>query len=278
MSDSDHQAGTPSKLHAFKSGLLIRASAFKDFSNTAIPRQNHLKFLGVAGLVALAGLFALPNNEVATVQAAETVKLPTPNIDLTRYDLALDESFAIAPVDQTTLTVKSGDSLGPLLQKNGLSGTEAYRVTQAFAEVFPPRKVRVGQKFDLYFQDGELQNLTFRPTVEKPFSWIVATTISAPAKSQPNSSMRQSVSKRVLKIRSMSTQRVLVRQTKLSRNLPIFTNIPSTSNATFSRAMNLNCSSKLRAIIRARSSRRAICSTHLFAARQNDGLLAVLRL
>jgi len=167
MSDSDHQAGTPSKLHAFKSGLLIRASAFKDFSNTAIPRQNHLKFLGVAGLVALAGLFALPNNEVATVQAAETVKLPTPNIDLTRYDLALDESFAIAPVDQTTLTVKSGDSLGPLLQKNGLSGTEAYRVTQAFAEVFPPRKVRVGQKFDLYFQDGELQNLTFRPTVEK---------------------------------------------------------------------------------------------------------------
>ena len=167
MSDSDYQAGTPSKLSAFKSGLLVRASAFRDFSNTTIPRQNHLKFLGVAGLVAFAGLFALPNNDSPAVQAAEVVKLPIPNIDLTRYDIALDESFAVAPVDQTTLTIESGDSLGPLLQENGVSGTEAYRVTQAFAEVFPPRKVRVGQKFDLYFQDGELQNLTFRPTVEK---------------------------------------------------------------------------------------------------------------
>ncbi|WP_416878755.1 M23 family metallopeptidase [Litorimonas sp.] len=167
MSESDYQAKTSSKLSALKTGLLIRATAFRDFSHTIIPKQNQMKFLGVAGLVAFSGFFILPDNNTKTVEAAETPSLPISNIDLTRYDLALDEDFASAPVEQMTLTIESGDSLGPLLQDNGLSGNEAYRVTEAFAEVYPPRKVRVGQKFSLYFQDGMLQNLIFRPTVEK---------------------------------------------------------------------------------------------------------------
>lgn len=169
MSESDNRAKTLGNLSALKSGLLVRATAFRDFSNTVIPRQNHLKFLGVASLVALVGVFALPNHETQTVEATESPELAetAPQIDLTRYDLALDEDFAPAPLEQVKLTLESGDSLGPLLQENGVSGTEAYRVTKAFAEVFPPRKVRAGQKFDLYFQNGELQNMTFRPTVEK---------------------------------------------------------------------------------------------------------------
>lgn len=167
MSESDYQAKTPSKLSALKTGLLVRATAFRDFSHTIIPKQNQMKFLGVAGLAAFSGFFILPDNNTKTVEAAETPSLPISNVDLTRYDLALDEDFASAPVEQMTLTIESGDSLGPLLQDNGLSGNEAYRVTEAFAEVYPPRKVRVGQTFSLYFQDGMLQNLIFRPTVEK---------------------------------------------------------------------------------------------------------------
>ena len=167
MSESDYQAKTTSKISALKSGLLVRATAFRDFSHTIIPKENHMKFLGVAGLVAFSGFFILPDDKTKTVQAAETPSPSDSNIDLTRYDLALDDDFAAPPIKQMTLTIESGDSLGPLLQDNGLSGTEAYRVTEAFAEVFPPRKVRVGQKFNLYFQDGMLQNLIFRPTVEK---------------------------------------------------------------------------------------------------------------
>ena len=70
-------------------------------------------------------------------------------------------------MDIKTLKVKSGDSLGPLLQKNGLTGQEAYKVTEAFSTVYKPRNVRVGQEFGLHFTDGTLDHLTFKPSVEK---------------------------------------------------------------------------------------------------------------
>lgn len=167
---SEHET-SPEKatvLESLKTGLAIRARAFRDFSNKAIPKQNRLKFLAVAGAAALVAAIAMPNSKAELKDNIEIAQIPdVPQIDLTRFDLALEEAFIGIPLTQTTLTIQSGDNLGPLLQKNGLSGGEAYKVTQAFAKVYDPRNVRVGQSFDLYFRGDELQNMTFKPSVEK---------------------------------------------------------------------------------------------------------------
>jgi len=47
-----------------------------------------------------------------------------------------------------------------------LSGPEAYRLTQAFGEVYKPRNLRAGQDFNLHFVDNTLDHLTFKPNVE----------------------------------------------------------------------------------------------------------------
>ncbi len=167
---SKHENATSSDSLAqgLKKGLLIRAEAFRTFSNTVVPERNRLKFLAVSCTAALLAAFALPNSKTDLPSEIEVAEIPDiPKIDLTRFDLALEEGFTNAPLTQTTLTIRSGDNLGPLLQKNGLSGGEAYKVTQAFAEVYDPRNVRVGQSFDLYFKGDQLQNMTFKPSVDK---------------------------------------------------------------------------------------------------------------
>ncbi|RKQ71813.1 murein DD-endopeptidase MepM/ murein hydrolase activator NlpD [Litorimonas taeanensis] len=156
-----------SPLEAAKSGLIVRAKAYKDYSNTAIPRRNRWKFLGATAVVALVAAIALPNGESEADSPPAVMSVKVPTVDLTRYDMALDSDPFDTPITQKTLVVKSGDSLGPMLQNNGLTGPEAYRVTQAFAEVYKPRNVRVGQKFDLYFKGQTLENMTFRPTLEQ---------------------------------------------------------------------------------------------------------------
>jgi len=49
-------------------------------------------------------------------------EMTAPVIDLSRHDLYLDRLAGkdVAQLDIKTIRVKSGDSLGPLLQKNGL--------------------------------------------------------------------------------------------------------------------------------------------------------------
>jgi murein DD-endopeptidase MepM/ murein hydrolase activator NlpD len=147
---------------------MIRAKAYKDYSNTAIPRRNRWKFLGAVAVAALVIAITFPNGNSEAEAPIEIAKsLAIPSVDLSRYDMALDDSLFDGQVTHKQLSIQSGDSLGPLLQKNGLSGPEAYRVTQAFAEVYKPRNLRVGQTFDLYFKDDTLEHLTFRPSVEK---------------------------------------------------------------------------------------------------------------
>jgi len=154
-------------LNGLKSGFLLRARAFRDYSTTSIPRHNHWKFIGAAFVVGIVALIAFPKSQ-AEAEAHVEVPLPTaPTVDLTRFDFALDETLNPTPVARKTLVVKSGDSLGPLLQNNGLTGVEAYRITQAFADVYQPRNVRVGQTFDLFFKGEKFENMTFRPSVEK---------------------------------------------------------------------------------------------------------------
>lgn len=146
-----------------KDALAVRLKAFFSMDNTRIYREKRFAFLAAGGAAILIAAIALPKNNVEPIiEVAETTE---PQIDLSRYDLALEEGGPFTSVK--TLKVRSGDSLGPLLQKNGLSGGQAYKVTQAFATVYKPQSVRVGHEFNLHFNGETLEHLTFKPTVEK---------------------------------------------------------------------------------------------------------------
>jgi len=67
-----------------------------------------------------------------------------------------------------SLILKSGQSLGPLLQKNGVEPNTAYALTQAFSKVHNPRDLRAGQKINLYFgADGNnFSGISLKPNAE----------------------------------------------------------------------------------------------------------------
>ena len=140
----------------------MRLNAFMKMDNTRIYNNKRFGFLIIGAAAVIFAGFALPSKEASIEPIAEA---KTDAINLSRYDL----NFDLAPSDITEkqITIKSGDNLGPLLQENGLSGGQAYKLTQAFAEVYDPRKMRVGQSFELYFANGTLDHLTFKPSVER---------------------------------------------------------------------------------------------------------------
>ena len=146
-----------------KDALAVRLKAFFSMDNTRIYRERRFAFLAMAGAATLIAAIALPKNNVKPV--IEVAEVTEPQIDLSRHDIALEEDHTHTSIK--TLTIRSGDSLGPLLQKNGLSGGQAYKVTQAFATVYKPRNLRVGHEFNLHFNDETLEHLTFKPNVEK---------------------------------------------------------------------------------------------------------------
>ena len=146
-----------------KDALAVRLKAFFSMDNTRIYRERRFAFLAAAGAATLIAAIALPKNNVKPV--IEVAEVTEPQIDLSRHDIALEEDHTHTSIK--TLTIRSGDSLGPLLQKNGLSGGQAYKVTQAFATVYKPRNLRVGHEFNLHFNDETLEHLTFKPNVEK---------------------------------------------------------------------------------------------------------------
>lgn len=141
-----------------------RADAFARFRHTVIPKQNRHRFLAVAAVIGIAGVIAFPRGEADAIEP-EVQMVSAPAIDISRFDMGLDADFAVS-TSVNTVTLKPGDNLGPLLQRNGLSGQEAYRVTQAFAEVYKPRNLRAGQEFNLHFAGNILDHLTFKPNVE----------------------------------------------------------------------------------------------------------------
>ncbi len=60
-------------------------------------------------------------------------------------------------LEEKTITVSSGDTLGNILRNAGLSGTEAYRVIHVLQDVFNPRQLRQGQELTLTFDRGSKQ-------------------------------------------------------------------------------------------------------------------------
>lgn len=146
--------------------LQERAEAFAHFRHTVIPTQNRHRFLMAAAAVGIFGLIILPNGK-ADAPAAETKAQQTaaPVLDISRFDMGLDTSFNLK-TELKTITLKPGDNLGPLLQRNGLSGQDAHRVTQAFSKVYKPQNLRAGQRFNLHFSGETLEHLAFKPNVE----------------------------------------------------------------------------------------------------------------
>ena len=130
-----------------------------------VPTSRRAK-LGVSALAIVAiGLVAWPGQDgEASLRTAELVSAPT--IDISRFDMALDPAFTAKPRDRRRVTLKPGDNLGPLLQREGLSGGEAHRFVEAFSDQFSPRRLRAGQSFDLYFDGESLSDVTFKPNVD----------------------------------------------------------------------------------------------------------------
>ncbi len=136
-------------------------------SNTRIYQDRRFRFLGVCAVSAVALAWMIPDSPVADEIVEPTIaKVEVPEFDLTRDDLYL-VSHPTQPAAKT-LKLKSGDSLGPMLQKNGLEPNQAYEITQSFSSVYDPRKLKVGQSFNLYFEDdNSFSHLTYKPSVEK---------------------------------------------------------------------------------------------------------------
>lgn len=75
---------------------------------------------------------------------------------------------------ERSLTLKSGQTLAGVLQKEGVSGAQAYQAVKALGKHYDPRKVRPGQKISLVVQKDKTaetpeitQNDVANPTPEK---------------------------------------------------------------------------------------------------------------
>jgi len=153
------------KLSATKSYLAPRMNAFFAMSNTRRLRSRRFGFLAVCAIGA-GVLLATPQTRSDNTANAALIPLKTDKIDLTRHDLYLEDG-SIEVNRQHVLKVKPGQSLGPILQKNGLSGPMAYKGTEAFSKSFDPRDVRAGHKFTLHYNGAGFSALTYKPRVEK---------------------------------------------------------------------------------------------------------------
>lgn len=152
----------------FKNALSVRARAYADYSSTRIPVRNKLKALLAGGAMVLITMMAIPRgaNPEAATEIAEAVSI-APAYDLSRFDMALAEEFTVPVRMQRDVTLEPGDNLGPMLQREGMSGSDAHRFVQAFSEEFSPRRLRAGQTFNLHVEDGVVSDVTFRPSAEK---------------------------------------------------------------------------------------------------------------
>ena len=126
----------------------------------------------IGASVAVIGAFALMS--MAKTSNLDTTRIAQDEIKQTKsvstamlYDLRAYDDYKTAG-KIANLTLKSGQSLGPLLQKNGVSGGTAYALTQAFSTAYKPKNLRAGQKITLYFDGdaGEVSGFTLKPNRE----------------------------------------------------------------------------------------------------------------
>ena len=94
------------------------------------------------------------DNEEMPVQVAAIT--PPPGNEISESSPTPSEPVAslplpIEPVFQT-VTVKSGDTLGKILNRAGVPGRDAHLAVTALRDVFDPRDLKVGQDLTLTFQ------------------------------------------------------------------------------------------------------------------------------
>ena len=116
----------------------------------------------------LLGAAIKPPAPVEDVPVVEVEPVVTALAGLDLYDFNELDGDDHNPHKTVSLTVKPGQSIGPLLQKNGVSPQTAYETTQAFATSYNPRNVRAGQKVNLYFdgQNDSFTGLSLKPNKE----------------------------------------------------------------------------------------------------------------
>ena len=154
------------KINHAKIALGLRLKALLTMSNTQLLKSRRFAFLGALCSVVIIGS-VLSRNIEADQSAIEKVALePVPTHDLAQFSQYFEdghhERFTTKRVE-----VKSGDSLGPLLQKHGVSPGEAYKITQSFSDVYDPRYVRAGQNFNFIYDNGQITDVTYKPNIER---------------------------------------------------------------------------------------------------------------
>ena len=151
---------------ALKDGLKERAGAFAETKSTKIYKDRRFHGLAVLAVVAISTSFLLPNSQEAKANSPTAELASLPSFDLSRDDLYLIDSD-VKNIREVTLTLEPGQNLGPQLHKNGLTPSTTYQVTQAFAEIFPPRNIRAGQSFHLSFSGDVFTDMAFKPNSDK---------------------------------------------------------------------------------------------------------------
>ena len=137
--------------------------------------------LGALLLLGMATGFSGPQNGSSLAQAKTPAQTDSqietqavPDIDMAKTQLAALTDFRGLNGEQESkaktlnLKIKSGQSLGPLLQSNGVAPETAYAATQAFASVHDPRLIKAGQNVSLYFGDSDsgFTGLSMKPNTE----------------------------------------------------------------------------------------------------------------
>ena len=146
--------------------LKLRLKAFAGHSHTRVYADKRFWFLGAAAVVSAGALVAKPAAIVdAEVDAVAELAAHAPAMDLSRDDLFLEDGWD-ARLETVEVTLKPGDNLGPLLQRNGVSPGTAYAMTEAFGKVFSPTKLRAGQVFSISRDGDDVTGLAFKPTLE----------------------------------------------------------------------------------------------------------------
>ncbi len=130
------------------------------------------KTILIGASIAIVSTFALMSMaktpSLKKVDIAQETGMETPvETAAMLYDLRAKNEYKNAD-RVANLTLKYGQSLGPLLQKNGVSPNTAYALTQAFSKAYKPKNLRAGQKINLYFDTdkGEVTGFTLKPNRE----------------------------------------------------------------------------------------------------------------
>ena len=138
-------------------------------TSRTLPSISPAKVALAGAALALIAVLAWPKGPQTVGAAAEAAlaEASEPRIDLSRFDVAFADEFRAPVREVREITLKPGDNLGPMLQREGLSGQDAYRFVQAFSDEFSPRRLRAGQTFNLHLEDGVISDVTFRPSTDR---------------------------------------------------------------------------------------------------------------